>query len=189
MQDDAPEGLIAQVAAELKKPVTVRDGFAARVMTRVRATRPDTPVRAAWEWLREPRAVAVSPLGGLALAAAMGAIMLLGAVARSRSTPTPAPAVAAETADAAPVTFVLLAPQAQRVALAGDFNGWDAAGTPLARGTSGLWTVEIPLAPGRYTYAFLVDGRRFVPDPAAPRAAGDDFGTPSSVVTVQGGAL
>ncbi len=46
----------------------------------------------------------------------------------------------------------------------------------------------MPLAPGRYQYAFVVDGRRFVADPAAPRAVDDDFGQPSSVVTVGGGA-
>jgi 1,4-alpha-glucan branching enzyme len=50
----------------------------------------------------------------------------------------------------------------------------------------GLWTVTIPLTPGRHRYAFIVDGRRWVPDPGAPRAAGDDFDTPSSVVTVGG---
>ena len=61
------------------------------------------------------------------------------------------------------------------------------ARTPLTRqAAGGLWTVDIPLAPGRYTYAFVVDGRRFMADPAAPRSVGggDDFGTPTSVVTV-----
>ena len=40
------------------------------------------------------------------------------------------------------------------------------------------------LPPGRYAYAFLVDGQRWIADPAAPPAVGDDFGRPSSVVTV-----
>jgi len=44
----------------------------------------------------------------------------------------------------------------------------------------------VPLAPGRYRYAFLVDGSRWLADPAAPRARDDEFGTPSSVVTVGG---
>jgi len=48
--------------------------------------------------------------------------------------------------------------------------------------------IEVPLAPGRYGYAFVLDGRRFVADPAAPRALGDDFGAPTSVVTVGGGS-
>jgi 1,4-alpha-glucan branching enzyme len=48
-----------------------------------------------------------------------------------------------------------------------------------------LWTVTVPLTPGRYRYAFLVNGSRWLADPAAPRAQ-DDFDTPSSVVTVGG---
>ena len=86
------------------------------------------------------------------------------------------------------MTFVFLAPEARSVALAGDFDGWDAARLPMRREGSGLWTVDVPLAPGRYQYAFVVDGRRFVADPSAPRATGDDFGTPTSVVTVGGAA-
>jgi 1,4-alpha-glucan branching enzyme len=48
-----------------------------------------------------------------------------------------------------------------------------------------LWTVTIPLAAGRHRYAFLVNGARWLADPSAPRAQ-DDFGAPSSVVTVGG---
>ena len=58
----------------------------------------------------------------------------------------------------------------------------------MRRDASGLWTLDVPLPPGRYQYAFVVDGRRFVADPAAPRAVGDDFGQPTSVVTVAGTA-
>ena len=44
-------------------------------------------------------------------------------------------------------------------------------------------TVTVPLRPGRYRYTFIVDGtwRR---DPAAPRALEDDFGQPTSVITI-----
>ena len=47
-----------------------------------------------------------------------------------------------------------------------------------------MWTVELPLAPGRHRYAFVLDDGRWVADPSAPRAPGADFGSPSSVVTV-----
>jgi hypothetical protein len=90
-------------------------------------------------------------------------------------------------ADASPVPtqFVLDAPRASRVALVGDFNAWNAAATPLARVTSsGIWTVTVPLAPGRHTYAFMVDGTVLTLDPRAPAAQDPDFGTPSSVVLV-----
>jgi predicted carbohydrate-binding protein with CBM48 len=92
---------------------------------------------------------------------------------------------APRTADlAVPTQFVLDAPRAARVALVGDFNAWDAAATPLARvSSSGIWTVTVPLAPGRHTYAFMVDTVLTL-DPRAPAARDADFGTPSSVVLV-----
>jgi 1,4-alpha-glucan branching enzyme len=86
---------------------------------------------------------------------------------------------------AVPTQFVLDAPRAARVALVGAFNGWNAAATPLARvSSSGLWTVTVPLTPGRHTYAFMVDDSAWTLDPRAPAAQDADFGTPSSVVLV-----
>ena len=38
-------------------------------------------------------------------------------------------------------------PDAREVSLVGDFNGWDAAATPLARGEHGVWSVFLPDAP------------------------------------------
>jgi hypothetical protein len=45
----------------------------------------------------------------------------------------------------------------------------------------------VPLRPGRYHYSFVVDGRRWARDPAAPRALGEHFDRPTSAVTVRGG--
>jgi 1,4-alpha-glucan branching enzyme len=83
------------------------------------------------------------------------------------------------------VRFMLVAPAASRVALAGDFNGWSAAATPLAAGPGGVWSGAVSLAPGRHHYAFIVDDTGWVADPAAGRAAGDG-GHAHSVVTVPG---
>ena len=191
MHGSADDPLIARVAAELRRPVPLRPDFDTRVMAAVRHAIPSLPVRA-WTWLREPRVVAVSPLGGLAMAAGLAGIVVVGALSRQPSADSRQPSAVSgqPSADARPlVTFVLLAPEARSVALAGDFNDWDASRVLMRREASGLWTVDVPLTPGRYRYVFVVDGRRFVADPAAPRAAGDDFGTPTSVVTVGGGAL
>jgi 1,4-alpha-glucan branching enzyme len=89
------------------------------------------------------------------------------------------------------VKFVLVAPQAARVSLVGDFNGWDASATPLqAEGEKkGVWTVWIPLQPGLHTYSFVVDGDHFVADPTAPIAPDDGFGHRNSVVFVGGTSL
>ena len=83
------------------------------------------------------------------------------------------------------VRFTLVAPNASHVSLVGDFNGWNASALPLRRAGSGMWVVEVPLAPGRYAYSFVVDGA-LARDPSAPQAPVDDFGGTNSVVMVKG---
>lgn len=80
------------------------------------------------------------------------------------------------------VTFALSAPSAFSVALIGDFNDWNPSAIPLERGQA-QWTVTLQLKPGRYRYSFVIDGSRWQADPATPPAL-DEFGTPTSVVTV-----
>ena len=81
--------------------------------------------------------------------------------------------------------FVLVAPQAASVSLVGDFNDWDPARSPMQT-AHGVWATVVRLAPGRYRYAFLVNGVEWRADPGAPAAKDDEFGTPNSVVTVGG---
>lgn len=80
------------------------------------------------------------------------------------------------------VTFELSAPAAGRVALIGDFNDWNPEANPLERGGQ-QWSVTLRLKPGRYRYSFVVDGSNWQADPRTP-VAEDDFGTPTSVITV-----
>ncbi len=106
----------------------------------------------------------------LAIAAALVIVL--------RPTP-PAPAAALVT-----VRFVLVAPDAKQVSLAGTFNQWDAQVTPLVRtGATGVWTATLTLPAGQHQYAFVVDGVRWVPDPGAP-AVDDGFGRRNSVLTL-----
>jgi 1,4-alpha-glucan branching enzyme len=52
----------------------------------------------------------------------------------------------------------------------------------MRRGQGGVWTVELPLAPGRrYEYMFVVDGR-WVTDPTAPASVDDGFGGQNAVL-------
>lgn len=81
------------------------------------------------------------------------------------------------------VRFVLADARARTVSLVGDFNAWAKRATPLRVAKPGVWSAQVALPPGRHEYAFVVDGKRWVADPAAERLA-DDFDTPSSVVTV-----
>jgi Glycogen recognition site of AMP-activated protein kinase len=66
---------------------------------------------------------------------------------------------------------------ARAVAAVGDFNGWRADATPLQRvggGTTHRWSATVALKDGAYRYAFVVDGTRWVPDPAAAPVRADD---------------
>lgn len=81
--------------------------------------------------------------------------------------------------------FSLYAPQAASVVLVGDFNGWGSLSeVSLKPAGKGMWSVVVPLPSGRYQYAFLVDGQRWVTDPRAEQHVSDDFGRQNAVVTI-----
>ena len=167
--------LVTRVSAELRRPVALDPGLDQRIMAEVRAH----PLRPRAWWLR-PRTFSVTPLGLLARAAVLAALVAGATLAVPRLGPGPD---LVEVAGGVP--FVLYAPGAHSVALVGDFNGWDTGATLLRRtSAAGAWVVTVPLPPGRYRYAFLIDGTRWLADPGAPRAPDDDFGTPNSVLTV-----
>jgi len=73
------------------------------------------------------------------------------------------------------VRFDLYAPEAERVSLAGDFNGWDINNLPLKRDHKGTWEAAFALPPGRYEYRFWVDGT-WRDDPNAQERVGNPFG-------------
>jgi len=96
----------------------------------------------------------------------------------------PGPQARGSTRDSVLVRFVLYAPGAHRVAVAGTFNQWDRGAAPLVpAGRSGVWTTTLALPVGQHQYAFVVDGARWVVDPGAP-AVDDGFGRRNSVVAV-----
>jgi hypothetical protein len=225
VDDGADDLMIRRIARELKEPVAFGSDFDARVLAAVRGAAADDAVerqvisandrtarggsaaRRAWGWVVRPRTLRVSPLAGLAAAAALAFVMVgvsrgplplggrqVAGLEQPGDTGTDAGVSMVPVADtgtqppqAQLVQFVLVAPSARSVALVGDFNDWNAERTPLEpvrRG--GVWTVTVPLPPGKYTYNFVVDGTQVMPDPAAPKAPTDDFGTPASIVTVAG---
>jgi hypothetical protein len=168
------EEFAARVAAPLKAPVALRDDFEARVVAQV--------AEAARPWWRRRHQVALTPLGGLALAAGFGALMVLGGYGLGARQAPPAQPVAPSVQV---VRFVLDAPEAQSVMLAGDFNGWSRVATPMESvdGT-GRWAVSVTLPSGRHEYAFVVDGERWIADPYA-QSARDEFGQESSVMRLE----
>ncbi|GLC27025.1 isoamylase early set domain-containing protein [Roseisolibacter agri] len=96
----------------------------------------------------------------------------------------PATAAAADADAPLPVAFLLRRPAAARVALVGDFNGWDPHATPLVRRDDGTWTTTVPLAPGRHAYAFVVNDSSWIPDPRVPVTRDVDYGRDHSIVVV-----
>lgn len=83
------------------------------------------------------------------------------------------------------VRLVLLQPSAQSVSVAGDFNGWNPEKTKLERTDGGMWTVTLPLKPGRYEYMFVIDGKQWIADPLAAEEATDGFGAQNAVLDVE----
>jgi hypothetical protein len=77
--------------------------------------------------------------------------------------------------------FTLVAPAAREVQLAGEWSGWKPQ--PLARDTGGGWTLTVPLRPGDWRYAFIVDGA-WVDDPRAETYRPDGFGGRNAVISL-----
>ena len=78
-------------------------------------------------------------------------------------------------------------PPAQKVAVTGDFNDWNAEGVPLkAAGKPGLWETELRLPPGVYSYNFIVDSELLVPDPNSSNQMPDGYGGTNSILLVKG---
>ena len=67
------------------------------------------------------------------------------------------------------VELKLDSPKARSVRLAASFNHWEPQMLPLTR-KGGLWRAIVPLPPGKYEYAFEVDGV-WKPDPLAGEKA------------------
>lgn len=181
--------VLDRVVETLREPVRIDPALDERVMAAIRA-QPRLEVTEGGRrigWLRRPMTVTMSPIGA---AAAVLVIALAGGIGGrwlgSSGAGTPAATTAAAPGEST-IEFVLVAPAAGSVSLVGDFNDWDLAATPLERADGdAVWSVTVPLEPGRYRYAFLVDGTVWRQDPNRAPALDDEFGRPNSVVTVGG---
>lgn len=82
-----------------------------------------------------------------------------------------------------PVNFFCRAPQAERVALIGDFNGWDPSVHLMERGPDGAWHLQVPLHHGHHQYVFLVDDQPVL-DPKAQGVARNERNERVSLMSV-----
>src|SRR2546428_11954666 len=149
-----------------RAPVTLPATLDARVMATVRR-HAASPVRRAWRRLTAPRDVElrlrVRPwtVWAGALAAAAVVVLLVNRAAAPSSPPRgPGTQARVGSHDSVYVRFVLYAPGARRVAVAGTFNQWDQNAALLEpAGTNGLWTTTLAGAGGAHQDAVLVGNR------------------------------
>src|SRR5262249_4966415 len=103
------------------------------------------------------------------------------------ATPIPGRAVNQSPSDVAPIPtqIVLRNTSARSGSVLGDFNEWNPKSAPMVVSSDGaVWSVIIPVMPGRHLYGFMVDGSQFVLDPRWPKARDPDLGTEGSVILV-----
>ena len=74
-------------------------------------------------------------------------------------------------------------PNARIVAVAGSFNEWNQSQVLCAK-ESAEWVCRLELAPGKYTYKFIIDGD-WILDPDNPTTEDDERGFTNSVLVVK----
>ncbi len=196
MPDDMPSTetrLQAALTALQQAPAVDRESVA-RVAAR--AVLANAPIHRATTWtIRAAAAVAVVVLGAAIArqasnSARVASVALVSQDTGARTiligdetpvgiTVTPVMATAAR-----PIVFEFDAPDARSVQVLGDFNHWSRDVNLMQRGVDGRWRVTTLLPPGRYVYAYLVDGRRFRRDPMRDAVEDRDFGVTGSELVV-----
>lgn len=187
--EGAPEGLEAEVMEEIR-------AIGPRGAPAEGGEAPDQQPAPAWRravrWLLEPRPVPVPPAAVVATAAAALLIWLWpGGERPGGPSPVDTSPAATTVTDQSPagaarvyVEFVMEAPDASSVAVAGDFNGWEPRHQLSDPDGDGVWSGRVPLRPGVHEYMFVIDGSRWVTDPNAQRYSDDGFGHRNAVLAI-----
>ncbi len=191
MRDDNEVNL-DDIARELREPVRVSDSLDARIMNIVRRM----PRHRFGLWLRlnSPRTITIKPMSWGVLAASLTLFAAVGVphtIAALDRVTAPITSVlfrsGKKSVESQRIQFVLVAPDAKKVAVVGDFNGWDAqhvAYQAQHRG-GGVWSVTATVPVGHHRYSFVVDDSVWVADPTAPRIVDNDFGMDNSAIVVE----
>ncbi|MBN1576796.1 MAG: isoamylase early set domain-containing protein [Chitinispirillaceae bacterium] len=94
--------------------------------------------------------------------------------------------VISSTSGAAPAEvmahFEIYLAGARRVALVGDFNGWDLDKHLLTKSDADTWKIDLPIKKGCYQYLFLIDGTQWKTDPCRALQVPDGFGGINTVI-------
>ena len=201
MSEHEFDPFIDEIAAELKRPVRFDSSFESRVMSALdpAAASSQQGRTSSTPWILRPRTFYVSPLAGFAVAAGIVAIVTMSVL---RTVPNSELAVVADGPDTAlvlpevsqfiPVSsapalyaapFTYISRDAKSVAVVGSFNDWDPTRGVLAQSSDSVWSGNVMLAPGRYEYQLVVDGK-WIADPSAQQRSDSEFGTANSVLIV-----
>lgn len=201
---------LAAFVDSLQRIPAVRPDAVARVAAAARARTGARAHRPAWPAMLGAAAAAVLVAGALVLhtatrdqgrsgdqaAPALEERTVVGANPTADTSDITGPAPRARSASAVamaeegradaplPVPFIFRRPGATRVAVAGDFNGWNPSATRLVPSANGVWTATAWLSPGRHAYMFVVDDTLWVRDPRAPAERDADYGRTRSVIVV-----
>jgi hypothetical protein len=173
-----------RVSAALRSPVPTKTRAKHAIMERVReAAASGMPRRRDLRLVSRRGEGTRHALVGLALAAGIGSITTLSsllpsshAAGSSAGTAVIGDTVVSTLRDTLRLVRLMFDdPGARRVAVVGDFNGWRVEETPLHQdATTRRWSTTLALRDGAHRYAFVVDGTRWVRDPASAGIRGDD---------------
>jgi len=129
----------------------------------------------ALRWLWQPQPLRLRPAYGVVALSILAALLMW----TLRGSP---PSDTLATNGKVFVQFRIDLPDASAVRLAGNFTEWQPTYV-LQQVRPGTWSILVPLDPGVYNYAFVVNEKEWVADPAAPAVA-DGFGGLNSQVSV-----
>jgi hypothetical protein len=168
--DNLDESLRDALQAEVTTEAFCLDGLESRIVTEIDDR---LPKRGPLDFLRRlfaptrgARIGQFAMLGATAVIFLMMGTFLADRVPGFNRTPSTPERMVATGHAGNEILFVMPATSAHNVSVVGSFNNWEA--TPLADDNGDdIWTVSIPLPPGRYEYAFVVDGRWWGQDPLA----------------------
>lgn len=160
---------------EVSPPADLRPG----IMASLAPKKPGWAARLR-RFLVQPRTVTFVPIKW---APALAVLLLLAVIPRLTSMDNARkPMAEAVTTRQASLTFTFEHPHARQVALIGTFNRWMPDGQVKTEKQGDVWIFHVDVDPGRYEYAFLVDGQEIVPDPRAAFRRNNGFGIPNSIV-------
>jgi hypothetical protein len=153
-------------------------GLLLSVMEAVKAERVSPWLRV-YRWATSPRSITFTPLR-LAFVTALSLLLVFSALLLHEREDRNI----ALDEELIPVEFALDMPDAHSVHVAGSFNNWVPQPCELHNGNgSSRWMLTLPLKPGRYEYAFIVDGKH-TPHPHAQLYQDDGFGNQNTVLTL-----